>query len=367
MSSSTEKGKQVVTADNASKTSDAVSTYHNPDNTMALLKDNEAKVGDKVLKVPKDKVNVKSFKDIFDNITTDDIRALVQTMEAISSAEVRALAGNLFDFNGYDPIVTIKVLIAANRYYREVAKLADETPDTLKEDIMLAVACHVQLGNLQTKAVSRRSKEGRAVIAYLIHKYSIYVGSTGAGLPSEDLTFPRIAGAFPVLTIRTVIAYPRPNNQYNHSSANRLPNPARVQAFASLLHSSMEETTRGLLLRCVCAFSCDYSITVHEGQIKKLKLKRADHILTFEDAWNTQWPFFEIVSESVVPEVPMKRAMIAELGVANWYTELEIINSEINKLLPETYVAPDITHFKASIAKFIGGVTTHAITSGGST
>jgi len=338
-----------------------VVAYKNPTNTLALLKPSDVVINNIKRSVISLKIDVKGLKQIYDNLKVDEIQAFVKKTEAVTGTEILSIVGSLFDFMGFDPEIVIKCLFAMNKWYQTQKLDPPETEDTLREDIILCVACNNKIGNLQFRAVGRRSEEGRAVIGYLQSKYGIFIGSTGAGMPSTLLTFPRIANSFPVLTVRTAIAMPIDDNQVSSFSANLLPPAARVSAFSSFLHPDLEERTRLSLLRAACAFSCDYQLTVHEGEMIKLKLKKADNVFTAEDAWNKQWNYFVVSSTSKVPELKMKRAMLMELKVREWWQIVKTINAEITTIRDDKFLVPDQSVYEKDIDDFVSGKSQKSI------
>jgi hypothetical protein len=338
-----------------------VMTYHSPSTTLALFKPREVKINGAIRKMITTKIDVKAFKSIYDQITPKEITDLASSLSSVTETEIRSLIGSLFDFMGFDPEIVMRVLVAINKTYAALPLDPPETPETLKEDIMLAVGCTIRLGNLQFAAAQRRSEEGKAVIGYLISKYGILVGSTGAGMPSTALTFPRIANTFPVLTVRSAIVLGVQDNQQNEFKANVLPAFMRVSAFVSFLGSDLEDRTADFIRRAACAFSCDYQRTVHEGNILKYKLKKADNIFTAEDAWNAQVPYFIAIMGSKVPGPKMKRAMLVELKMSKWYEQVLHVNKKITEVLDDKFLCPTEDEYSRDLNNYINSSTPAAI------
>jgi len=202
-------------------------------------------------------------------ITTDDIEKFVSKMEVIKGDDIAKMMMSLFDFMGFDPTAIIRKLIAVNKYYVEVKKLPNESEETLIWDIIMMICANIVMGNLQQKSIGRRSQKGRMALGYLIQKYEMRKGSTGAGLPSDVLTFPRVANSFPSITCRAAAVLPSKNFLSGPFKTTQVPKYMRVSAFASLCPDEMDEKVRLMLLEVVCAYSCDQLITVHEGEKKK--------------------------------------------------------------------------------------------------
>jgi len=295
----------------------------------------------------------KSVLKSMDSITTDEIMNFTNTIEAIQGAEVVALLASLFDFMGFDPIQIIKKLLAINKYYREEKKMVDETIETLKVDIMMIVSANIIMGNLQTKSVGRRSQRGRAALEYLQTKYDIRIGSTGAGLPSDQLTFPRVANSFPVLTCRTASVLPKKDFPIAPFKTRDLPKFMRVSSFASFLHETLSERTRTFLLEGVCAYSCDQMVTVHEGEKKKRKVKKDADTFTGLDAWNSQWDYISVSSTSPVPSLAMKKAMITEFLLENLYNDIEPIVRNVRDITGSKEAIPSESEYKKDLRDYV--------------
>lgn len=300
-----------------------------------------------------DKALVTSMEDI----TTQELDDFVSKIDAIQSSEVLNLISSLFDFQGFDPIQVIKKLLAINKYYQTKGSNPPETHETLKQDIMLMVAANIIMGNLQMRSAGRRSEKGRAALEYLVSKYKMKIGSTGAGLPSDTLTFPRVANSFPVLTCRSAQALPSKNLSKSPFETKLIPKFMRVSAFASLCSEEMEERTREFLLTCVCAYSCDHMITVHEGEKKKRRERKEENAFLPEDAWAAQWDYILVSSTSPVPSLQMKRAMMTEFKVSGLYSVLEPIVRKSIDLLQSKWVIPTEQEFKKDIESFSSGTS----------
>jgi len=290
-----------------------------------------------------------------ENISTDDIDKFVSKIEAVQGTDITNLLASLFDFQGFDPIQIIKRLIAVNQYYRAKTGNTTESEETLKQDIMMMIAANVMMGNLQLKSIGRRSEKGRMALEYLVTKYKMKMGSTGAGMPSTVLTFPRVANSFPVLTCRTANSLPGKTLSMSPFSSKDIPKFMRVSAFASFCHESLEERTRAFLLRVVCAYSCDQSVTVHEGEKKKDKAKYKDSTYLPEDAWAQQWPFAEVSSNSPVPGLAMKRAMMVEFKVAEIFHLLEPVFKKVGEVLHDTFTPVSKAEYELDLQNFIIG------------
>jgi hypothetical protein len=329
--------------------------YKNPPVSMSLLKFVPFEVAGTVRKAITQKVDVKALKTIYDSIEVEEITQLATTMESVTGDEVAMLAGTLFDFMGYDPETTMRVLIAINKYYQTLSLDPPETAETLKEDIMLSIACVVRMGNLQFNAIKRRASKAKSVIRYLMSKYGILIGSTGSGMASTVLTFPRIANSFPVLHLRTVNVMKMQDNTKQDFGANNLPQAMRPSSFCTMLADDMEERTRLFLIRATCAYSCDYQKTVYEGEVSQKRIARATNPYSVEDVWAMQFQILFAISSSKVPSRAMKAAVLTEFKISECYSLLKQINDNITKVLQDTFLSPTDTEFKTDMSEYISG------------
>lgn len=299
-------------------------------------------------------VTEKALVQSMDAISTQEVQNFVSKIEAIQGGEVLSMLSSLFDFMGFDPIQIIKKLIAVNRYYRETKGMSDETEETLKIDVMMMVSANIIMGNLQVKSIGRRSNKGRAALEYLVSKYQMKIGSTGAGLPSDVLTFPRVANSFPVLTCRSAQVLPMKQLPISPFGAKGIPREMRVGPFATFCPEELESRTRMFLLKAVCAYSCDHMVTVAAGERKKRKSKEVSDFGP-EDAWAAQWDFILVSSSSPVPEMKTKRAMMTEFRLENAYSSLIDVIKKVHELVKLDDAIPSEEEYQKDIQAFISG------------
>jgi len=287
-------------------------------------------------------------------VTTKEVREFVKSLEVIQSTQIEVSLYSLFEFMGFDPIQVIKKLILVNRHYRNEMKVAEETEEVLKQDILLMIAANIYMGNLQVKSVSRRSATARFVITYLQQKYAMRIGSTGAGLPADVLTFPRVANSFPVITVRMASVLPSKDFISGKFKTTLLPKWMRVSAFASFCPIEMAARTRLFLLHAVCAYTCDQSVIVSEGESKKPqnKSKKID-ILKPEEAFGLQWNFIFVASSSPVPSFGMRKAIHTEFQTDKHYGNLKPIVENLRSIIKDKTPIPSETEFIADLKEFV--------------
>lgn len=320
-----------------------------------LIRTGTLDVGGKKRDVIKFDMTEKAIIKAMDEISDKEIIDFTSKMELVQEKDILGLVSSLFEFQGFDPKAIIRKLVIINEYYIKEKKLEEESRDTLMQDVVMMVCANVVMGNLQLKSMGRRSNTGRLALGYLVSKYQIMSGSTGAGLPSDTLTFPRIANSFPVVTCRAAnVLKPKsfPSAPFKTAA---IPHYMKVSSFASLCGDDMEGKTREFLLQCVCAYSCDQMITVHEGEKKKRKRKgeKADETMTPLDAYGNQWDYIVAASGSPVPSPEMKRAMLLELKVENMYSSLIDIVKRFREILEIKDTILSEEEFQEGVSNYI--------------
>lgn len=297
----------------------------------------------------------KDLLKITEELTTEELQTFFKEIESVSTEDMRKLIFGLFNFMGFDPEEVVKRLISIHKYYVETVKLEGETRETFIKEIVLMCAASVAMGNLQQKSKDRRSGTARQVVEYLSKKYGITTGSTGTGQASTVLTFPRIASSFPSITLRiSTFVIPKSFPGKPFETIN-IPSFMRVSAFCSLLHADLGEKTRTFLLQAACAYSADQSIVFHEGENKKKKLKGAEHALSPEDAFSSQWDFFVAAADSKVPPLATKKSLLVELKVSSFYDAISKVVVRLRTLIKDDTPVISESVFKAEITSYVSG------------
>jgi hypothetical protein len=129
----------------------------------------------------------------------------------------------------------------------------------------------------------------------------------------------------------------------------------RVASFSTFCHSDLNERTRIFLLQAVCAYSCDQTIIVHEGEKKKRRIAKDKDAMTPADAYGLQWDFIMVSSESPVPDLDLKRAMMAEFLVQNLYTHLNDVVKLLREHISDKTPLPTEEQYQEDVKNFISG------------
>jgi hypothetical protein len=241
-----------------------------------------------------------------------ELDKIVRTVEKIDGDEISSMAFNIFDFLGFDPFSIIAVIKIICDHYKD-------PEEVMMSDIRFSIAACLYMGNIQSKALSKRAAEGRAKIEYLAGKYNMMMGSTGSGMSGETVTFPRIAASFPVLAIKMAdkISPKAVNLEFISGS---IPGYMRLSPFASLCSPLMGVELKVFLMEACNAHGSDMSIAYEKGRMKKSKKAVTYDVIQLA---GDQWSFVEVASNSPVPSEDSKKSLLTKLNIMKDYENLE--------------------------------------------
>jgi len=272
---------------------------------------------------------------------------VAKTVEVqISQLDISIFA--IFEFQGFDPDAIIRKLLILKEHY----KLSD---DELKEDIMYMIAANIYMGNLSGKAMGRRSQDGRDMLDDLTSRYKIQVGTTGTGKSSDIITFPRVAGSFPIVSCRMASRLPTKTMVGQAFKSEKVPKFMRMSAFASFCKAGLQERSRLFLLKSVAAYSCDQSIIFEIGR-RKAKKKTGDELKVDPLGIGAeQWPFIWNAAESKVPNLVQAKKMMIEFNVTGLYDDLKPVVENYNIIMNDPTSIPTKAEFEADITQYVAG------------
>lgn len=281
-----------------------------------------------------------------DEVGSEEVDSLIARSTEIDIAKVDITLFSIFEFQGFDPFAIIRKLIFLKNHY-------GLSEDDLKVDIMYMIAANIYMGNLSGKALSRRSSEGREVNDELVERYQIQIGSTGTGLPSDIITYPRVAGSFPVISCKMATRLPSKDFIGKPFNSKAVPRFMRVNAFASFCPPELELKTRCFLLKACAAYSCDQSIVFLEGEEKKKKKKpdeiKIDPALVAADQWTYIWA----ASEGPVPPLLARKKLHTELNLISLYDVLLPVVNNYDVIVKDETGEPSKKEYEEDITKFI--------------
>lgn len=287
-------------------------------------------------------------KDIVDGmaaVTDASINSIISKTVEVAISSISLTIFMIFEYQGFDPDAIIRKLIFLKDHYKM-------TEEDLKTDIMYMIAANIYMGNMSGKALARRSQQGRDMIDDLTSKYEIKIGTTGTGLSSDVLTFPRVSGSFPVLSAKMASVLPVGEYVGKPFKSSSLPKYMRINAFAALCGSGLAERSRVFLLKAVASFSCDQSIVYEEGRRKKLKLKGNDLNVDPKDIAADQWTYIWASSESKMPAPEVKKKALIDFNVMKEYPKLQPIVENYNKIMDDPTGVPTQSEFESDITNY---------------
>jgi len=281
-----------------------------------------------------------------EQVTDDEVTTLVGDTESVASSSISVTTFAMFEFQGFDPRKVIKKIIVLGRAHKL-------QPEDLKRDIMFMIAANLYMGNLSGKALMRRSTEGVELIDELSTKYSVQTGTTSTGLPSDALTYPRIANSFPVLTCRMATQLPSKDLVGKAFKSMTIPRFMRVGAFASFCKRDMDPKLRLFLLEAVASYSCDQSIVFEEGRLKKLKKTGKDLEVDPTTVAGEQWTYVQAASDSPLPEKSVCASVLTEFNILGHLDKLIPVVENYRKLTGSSEPLPSKSDLATMFSEFI--------------
>lgn len=242
---------------------------------------------------------------------------LRRKMMAYTKDKIIASRFNIFEFQGFSALMQVKkFLVIAQNFKMNMNDLID--------DIMFIIAMNIFMGNLLEKNRERRSQDGKDMIAAMVAKYGIQLGSTGTGKASHITTVPRVVAAFPILSSRMADVLVPQNLIGMPFNTLTLPGCMRVPSFASFISVNLSAGVRDFLLKSVASYSSDQAVIFSTD--KKTKKPTIDALTAFSN----QWTYITAASNSDVLLEWEKGAMLGEFKVHDLYSTLLPIIENLN-------------------------------------
>lgn len=281
-----------------------------------------------------------------DEVSDSDVMTLVGETESVASSSISAATFAMFEFQGFDPRMVVKKIIV-------MARAHNLSPEDIKKDIMFMVAANIYMGNLSGKALLRRSSAGVELIDDLSAKYSVQTGTTGTGLPSDALTFPRIANSFPVLTCKAATRLPSKDFLGKPFNSRDVPKYMRVGAFASFCKKEMDPRLRLFLLEAVASYSCDQSVVFEEGRLKKAKKSGKDAVVDPVAIAGEQWTYIQAASDSPLPEKSVCGSVLTEFNIIGQLDKLIPVVANYRNVVGSSEPLPSKVELSTMISEFL--------------
>jgi len=271
----------------------------------------------------------------------DPSRIILLRRKMMAYTKDKIVAGrfNIFEFQGFSSLMQVKkFLVIAQNFKMNMNDLID--------DIMFIIAMNIFMGNLLEKNRERRSQEGKDMVAAMVAKYGIQLGSTGTGKASHITTVPRVVAAFPILSTRMASVLVPQNLIGMPFNTLTLPGCMRVPSFASFISVNLSAGVRDFLLKSVAAYSSDQAVIFSTD--KKTKKPSIDALTAFSN----QWTYITAASNSDVLLEWEKGAMLGEYKIHDMYSTLLPIVENLNtktgskeSIMSESDFKKDLTSF----------------------
>jgi len=271
----------------------------------------------------------------------DPARIILLRRKMMAYTKDKIVAGrfNIFEFQGFSALMQVKkFLVIAQNFKMNMNDLID--------DIMFIIAMNIFMGNLLEKNRERRSQEGKDMVAAMVAKYGIQLGSTGTGKASHITTVPRVVAAFPILSTRMASVLIPQNLIGMPFNTLTLPGCMRVPSFASFISVNLSAGVRDFLLKSVASYSSDQAVIFSTD--KKTKKPTIDALTAFSN----QWTYITAASNSDVLLEWEKGAMLGEYKTHDLYSTLLPIVENLNiktgskeSIMSESDFKKDLTAF----------------------
>jgi hypothetical protein len=271
----------------------------------------------------------------------DPARIILLRRKMMSYTKDKIVAGrfNIFEFQGFSALMQVKkFLVIAQNFKMNMNDLID--------DIMFIIAMNIYMGNLLEKNRERRSQEGKDMVAAMVAKYGIQLGSTGTGKASHITTVPRVVAAFPILSTRMASVLVPQNLIGMPFSTLTLPGFMRVPSFASFISVNLSAGVRDFLLKSVASYSSDQAVIFSTD--RKTKKPSIDAVTAFSN----QWTYITAASNSDVLLEWEKGAMLGEFKVHELYSVLLPIVENLNTKTGSTESIMSESDFKKDLNSF---------------
>lgn len=281
-------------------------------------------------------------------LTPEGINKIISMTVEVKASSIDITIFSIFNFQGFDPDAIIRKLMVLQAYH-------GTDDDDLKRDIMMMIAANIYMGNLSGKALGRRSSQGRDEVDYLSSKYQVRIGSTSTGIPSDIVTFPRVAGTFPVLACRMADRLPSKDVTGQAFKSLAVPKLMRMNSFSALCKEPLGLRTRLFLLKSVAAYSCDLSILFEKGRIQKQKKKPKEdkEVVDVKEIAASQWTFIWVASESKTPSIEICRKAFLDFNVSSFYAKLLPVAENYNKIMDDPTDLPTKDQYEKDITEYL--------------
>jgi hypothetical protein len=288
---------------------------------------------------PKLELTIEELKERTRGIRDDQVIKFKRRIRKWTQEKIDPSKYSYLEFVGFNPEIIRNAFIAMGLYY-------SMTFDQLIEDIMTIIAMNLYMGNMLEKNRKRRSDEAKKVIAEMAQKYNLKYGQTSTGLDPHVITVPRVAAAFPILTVRMFHVL-KPNTLLGMPFLSMsVPDAMRTSVFCSFLHVKLAHRTRLFLMKVVACYSCDQSVIFSSDP------KTRKPTLEAPDAYSRQWTYIQASASSPAEDMYVMHDTLVEFGVPDKYSTFKPLVENLDQLTGLTDIIPTEFEYKKDLDDF---------------
>jgi len=234
-----------------------------------------------------------------------------------------------FQYEGFDPMTVIRKLMTTQ-------KIQNLGKDEVGKDISFIVGISIIIGSpAEDKLDNRMSKDGAARLRALAKKWDINFGKAKQQ-PSTYLTFPRVALAFPAVTMKMMKVI-GPKDFPNDMGSVDLPWYIKHPCFPSVIPANLGADAKRALMNASLCYGIDMTISLQALQGHDLKKIATD-----------QFKFVKASNQSRVPGTQERLKIFKTLESQIDYKKIAAVLSIYKRLVNSDYEIPSEQAYKQS-------------------
>jgi len=256
---------------------------------------------------------------VIEDITDETIQRVLITISSVDLSSLPSALSSRYDFLGFNPKDFIKALLTKQ-------KVKTISNSDFQSDIVKMIYMFVKIGNPNPETnLKRRSPEALTDYTSLRDKYNIVIKAKAQA--ANVITIPRVASAFPILTMRIGEKLGVRDFVGPYNSA-KLPWFCKMQVFPSIIPLTLPDSTRNFLLAANAAYTAEQSIALDKDSTK-----------TAEQFVVEQFRFVMTIYNSPFPDNSQRTAYFKSLNVpVNYDKIMGVVNKMFGFLTLETRI-----------------------------
>jgi len=291
------------------------------------------------LQGPKLDLTIEELKERTRNIRDDQVIMLKRRIRTWTQEKIDPSKYSFLEFVGFNPEIIRNAFIAMGLYYKM-------NLDQLIGDIMMIIAMNLYMGNMLEKNRKRRSDQAKKTIAEMALKYGLKYGGTSTGLDPHVITVPRVAAAFPMLTVRMFHVL-KANTLFGMPfMSTTVPYAMRTSVFCSFLNVKIPSSTRLFLMKVVACYSCDQSVIFSSDP------KTRKPTLEAPDAFSRQWTYIQASANSPAEDLHVMHDVLVEFQIPDMYAIFKLLVENLDKLVGSNDPMPTEVEYRKDLSEF---------------